>query len=53
MTYCADEFNKTANVNFFENKKVLNRVRAYCEKAKKFLSSSENSELCIENLHAG
>jgi len=53
VEYCAGEFRRKHNVDIKENAKALRRLRGYCEKAKRALSSSTQTTIDIDALMDG
>ena len=53
VEYCSGEFRRKHNVDLKENSKALRRLRGYCEKAKRALSSSTQTTIDIDALMDG
>jgi len=53
VEYCSGEFRRKHNVDLKENAKALRRLRGYCEKAKRALSSSTQTTIDIDALMDG
>ena len=53
IKYCIDEFKQNCGVDISYNQRALRRLKVYCEKAKRDLSSSSHVELDIDALAEG
>ncbi len=53
IKYCIEEFKNNSGVDITNNQKALRRLKIYCEKAKRDLSSSNQVDLDIDALAEG
>jgi len=53
VDYCVQEFQRKHKVNLRDNQKALRRLRTYCERAKRTLSSSQQTTIEIDSLADG
>ena len=53
IKYCIEEFKQNSGVDITYNQRALRRLKVYCEKAKRDLSSSSQVELDIDALAEG
>ena len=51
--YFAQEFKRKHNVDLFQNQRALRRLRTACERLKRALSSSAQSEIQVDALYEG
>lgn len=53
VEFCTNEFRRKHNIDLKSNAKALRRLRGYCEKAKRALSSSTQTTIDIDALYEG
>lgn len=53
VEYCSKEFKRKTNIDLRENPRALRRVRAQCEKAKRALSASTQTNIDVDSLMDG
>lgn len=53
VDFCVQEFQRKHKVNLRDNMKALRRLRTYCERAKRTLSSSQQTTIEIDSLADG
>ncbi|CAH1432922.1 unnamed protein product [Lactuca virosa] len=53
VNYCCDDFKKKWNIDLAGKKRVLGRLKAACEKAKRTLSYSSRASIELDLLHKG